>query len=406
MNAEKGEENMKLADRLSQIKPSPTLAISAKAKAMKAQGIDIIGFGAGEPDFDTPDHIKDAAKGALDEGFTKYTAAGGIDELKDAVIDTFARDYGLHFDRPEVLIGCGAKHILYNIFQALCQEGDEVIIQAPYWVSYPPQVLLASATPVIIETSEADGFVIDPDALEKAITPRTKAIVLNSPSNPTGAVYERDELEKIAGIVADHDLYVISDDIYEKIMYDGVPFVSITSFGREIADKTIVVNGVSKSHSMTGWRIGYAAGPKALIGAMTRIQSQSTSNPTSIAQKAAVAALRGPQECIQEMVVEFTRRRARIMEMFDAMEGVTCLKPRGSFYAFPNVSALYGKRFDGKEIRGSLDLTEYLMEQAKVAVVPGAPFGADEHIRLSFAMDMESMVKGLERITAALAALG
>ncbi len=391
---------MSLSKRVSGIKPSPTLAIDAKAKALKAQGVDIIGFGAGEPDFDTPDNIKEAAIKAIKDGFTKYTPVSGIDELKDAIIEKFKMDNGLTYDRSEIIVSCGAKHSLYNIAQAIFDPGDEIIIPAPYWVSYPDQVILNDATPVIVKSG--DDFLLTPELLKDKITSRTKALVINSPSNPTGMAYGRKILESIAEIVMKHKIYVISDEIYEKIVYDGIEHISIASLGKEIKALTLVVNGLSKAYSMTGWRIGYTAGPKEIISAMTNIQSQSTSNPTSIAQKAAVEALRGPQDSMRKMVEEFDRRRKYMVERLNRMDGVSCVMPSGAFYAFPKVSSLYGKSFNGKVIKNSYDMAGYLLEEAKVAIVPGEPFGADEYIRLSYATSMENIKKGLDRIEEAL----
>lgn len=389
-----------IAKRAMAIKPSPTLATAAKAKAMKAQGIDVVDFGVGEPDFDTPENVKQAGIKAIQSGFTKYTPAGGTDELKEAVIEKFRKDNGLSYEKPQVLISCGAKHSLYNIAEALFDPGDEVIIPSPYWVSYPDQAILNDAVPVIVETREREGFRISAAALEKAITKKTKAIILNSPSNPTGLAYDRKTLEEVAAVALKHRLYVISDEIYEKLVYDGFEHVSIASLGKDIKDLTIVVNGVSKSHSMTGWRIGFAAGPKDVITAMANIQSQSTSNPASISQKAAVEALRGPQEFIATMNTEFDRRRKYMIERLNGMPGISCLMPVGAFYAFPNVSKLYGKSANGKIIKSSSDLAALLLEEGKVALVSGDAFGADAHIRLSYATSLENITKGLDRIEA------
>jgi len=395
---------MSLSKRVSGIKPSPTLAIDAKAKALKAQGIDIISFGAGEPDFDTPENIKEAAIKAIRDGFTKYTSVSGIDELKDAIIEKFKRDNNITYDRSEIIVSCGAKHSLYNIAQAIFSPGDEVVIPAPYWVSYPEQAILNDATPVIVKTGD-DVFRITPELLEEKITSKTRALILNSPSNPTGMMYDRRSLETIAEIALKHKIYIISDEIYEKIVYDGSEHVSIASIEEEVKALTLVVNGLSKAYSMTGWRIGYTAGPKEIISAMSNIQSQSTSNPTSIAQKAAVEALRGPQDSVMKMVEEFDRRRRYIVERLNRIEGVSCIMPDGAFYAFPKVSSLYGRSFDGKVIKDSYDLTGYLLEEAKVAVVPGDPFGADGYIRLSYATSMENIKKGIDRIEEALGKL-
>lgn len=387
-----------LSERAKKIKPSPTLAMDAKAKAMNAKGIDVINFGVGEPDFDTPEHIKEAAVKALRDGFTKYTPVGGIDELKDAIVEKLKKDNNLEYTKEEILVSCGAKHSLYNIAQAIYGPGDEVIIPSPYWVSYPDQVLLNDATPVFVKTYEEDDFMLRPDVFESKITKNTKAIILNSPSNPTGLTYDRKTLTVIADIAVRHGIHIISDEIYEKLTYDGVEHVSIASLGEDVKKLTIVVNGLSKSHAMTGWRIGYAAGPKDIIKAMTNIQSQSTSNPTSIAQKAAVAALTGPQDFISVMQAEFDKRRRFLVEGLNSIEGVRCLKPTGAFYAFPNVSKLYGKKAGARQINSSIDMAMYLLEDAKVAIVHGEAFGDDNYIRISYATSMENIKKGLERI--------
>jgi len=396
---------MGIAKRAMAIKPSPTLATAAKAKAMKSQGIDVVDFGVGEPDFDTPENVKQAGIKAIQSGFTKYTPAGGTDELKEAVVEKFKRDNGLQYEKSQVLISCGAKHSLYNIAEALFDPGDEVIIPSPYWVSYPDQVLLNDAVPVIVETTEEEGFKLSAKKLEKAITKKTKALVLNSPSNPTGLAYDKKTLEELAAIAVRRKIYVISDEIYEKLIYDGFKHFSIASLGQEIKDLTLVVNGVSKSHAMTGWRIGYAAGPKDIITAMANIQSQSTSNPASISQKAAVEALRGPQDFIRTMNIEFDKRRKYMVDRLNRIKGMSCLMPVGAFYAFPKVSQLYGKSVGGKRIANSSDLAAYLLEEAKVALVSGDAFGADAYIRLSYATSMENITKGLDRIEQAAAKL-
>ena len=397
---------MKLSKRAQKIKPSPTLAITVKAKAMRAQGIDVISFGAGEPDFDTPQHIKDAAIAALQEGFTKYTPAGGIDELKEAICAKLQRDNGVQYQKEHILVSCGGKHSFYNMAQAFIDEGDEVIIPAPYWVSYPPMVELAGGKPVIVSTSEEEGFKLAPDALEKAITSKTKAVVINSPSNPTGSAYSRKELEGLAEVALKHKIYIISDEIYEKIVYDGFEHVSIASLGDEIKDITIILNGVSKTYSMTGWRIGYTAGPKELIAAMNNIQSQSTSNPTSFAQKGALEALQGSQEEVKVMVEEYQRRRDLICDALTAIDGITCYKPQGAFYCFPNVGAYLGKKNKGERITDTSHLTNYLMDEARVAVVPGVEFGAEGFLRLSYPIASEVITEGIARIKEALARLG
>lgn len=392
---------MKLSSRISAIKPSPTLAITAKANALKAEGRDIIGFGAGEPDFDTPIHIKMAAIKAIEEGFTKYTPVDGIVELKDAIIHKLQRDNQLSYSRSQVVVSCGAKHTLYNLIQVLCEEGDEVIIPSPYWVSYLDMVVLSGARPVIIKTNESQGFKMHPQQLEGAINEKTQAIILNSPSNPAGVVYNASELDALAKTIFKRGILVISDDIYEKIIYDDLPFSNITSVNEEMKNLTIVVNGVSKAYSMTGWRIGYAAGPEEIIAAVTKLQSQNTSNPTSIAQKAAVEALNGNQDGVAEMVAEFRKRRDVIVEKLNAIPGITCMNPQGAFYVFPDISALFGRSYQGKTISNSSDLTAYLLDEADVAVVPGADFGHDDHIRLSYATSMKNIEKGLKRIRSA-----
>jgi aspartate aminotransferase len=387
-----------LSDRARKIKPSPTLAIDAKAKAMKAEGVDIVNFGVGEPDFDTPDNIKEAAIKAIREGFTKYTPVGGIDPLKDAIIEKFRKDNNLHYVRDEIIVSCGAKHSLYNIAQALFSPGDEVLIPSPYWVSYPDQILLNDAVPVFVKTYETDSFMLKPEAIESHVTKKTKALILNSPSNPTGLTYDKKNLERIAEIALKYDFYVISDEIYEKLLYDGVMHFSIASLDKEVKSKTIVVNGLSKSYAMTGWRVGFAAGPGEIIKAMTNIQSQSTSNPTSIAQKAAVEALTGPQDFIKTMLSEFDMRRKVLIGELNSIPGISCLIPTGAFYAFPNTSKLYGKSTDSAKISSSSDLAIYFLEKANVALVHGGAFGDDNYIRLSYATSVGEIKKGVNRI--------
>ncbi len=391
-----------LSSRARGLKPSPTLAINAKAKSMQAQGIHVISFGAGEPDFDTPLNIKQAAKKAIDDGFTKYTPVGGTDDLKDAIIKKFQRDSGLTYKRSEIMVSCGGKHSFYNLAQAIFDQGEEVIVPAPYWVSYPPMVALANATPVIVETKEKNEFKITPEELNKAVTPKTKALIINSPSNPTGSAYSKKELEKIAEMAIARNFFVISDEIYEKIVYDGFQFTSIASASDEMKKKTIVVHGVAKTYAMTGWRIGYTAGPEEIISAMNNIQSQSTSNPTSISQKATVEALIGPQNEVGKMVSAFGQRRDYIVDRLNKIPGVSCYKPIGAFYVFPNFSSYYGKSYQGKRIENSTMLADYFLDAAKVAVVPGVEFGADPFERLSYATSMEDIKEGLSRIEEAL----
>jgi aspartate aminotransferase len=397
---------MKLAARVSRIAPSPTLAMAATAKAMAAQGIDVIDFSTGEPDFDTPEPVKAAAEAAIRSGFTKYTPSSGIDELRSAIAEKLKIEQGLQYDKSQILVSCGAKHSLYNVAEALLEAGDEIIIPTPYWVSYADQAFLNDATPVLLATREADGYAIDSTALEQRITPRTKALIINSPSNPTGATYNRPMLERIAAIAIRHDLLVISDEIYEKVLYDGATHVSIASLGPDIAARTVVINGVSKAYAMTGWRIGYAAGPKELITAMGNIQSQSTSNPCSISQKAAVAALRFGGPFTKQMVTEFDRRRRAIVEGLNTIPGISCSMPAGAFYAFPNIQGVLGKRGPTGPITSPTDLATYLLKDAHIAVVPGEPFGSQSHMRLSYATSMETIGRGLDRLRAALQKLG
>lgn len=387
------------------IAPSVTLAISAKAKEMKAQGLDVIALSAGEPDFDTPAFIKEAAIRAIESGFTKYTPTVGIPKLREAVCAKFERDNGLCYDPSQIIVGCGAKHSLFVAMLTLVGQGDEVIIPTPYWVTYPEQPKIAGGDPIIVETTQESGYKLTPQALKGAITPRTKALVLNSPSNPSGVVYTKAELEALADVVLRTGIYVISDEIYEKILYDGAEHHSIAALREGMLDRTIVVNGVSKTYAMTGWRIGYAAGPKEIISTMGKIQSQETSNPTSISQMAALAALTGPQDCLDEMLRAFDERRKYMVGRLNAIDGVTCPMPQGAFYVFPNVSALYGRTYDRGSIDGSVALCTYLLEQVHVACVPGEGFGADAHIRLSYATSTEHIKKALDRIEEGIAAL-
>ncbi|MBW1740827.1 MAG: pyridoxal phosphate-dependent aminotransferase [Deltaproteobacteria bacterium] len=393
---------MPLSERIKRIKPSPTLAMNAKALSMRAAGIDVISFGVGEPDFDTPKHIREEAVRAMEEGFTRYTAVGGIPELKDAIIEKFRRDNNLTYERDEIMVSCGGKHVLYNLAQALLNPGDEVIIPAPYWVSYPPIVILAGAEPVIVQTTEAEDFKLSPESLEAAITPRTKLLILNSPSNPTGSVYTQSELEALAEVILRHNIWVVSDEIYEKLIFDDRPFYSIAQVGEAVKSKAFIVNGLSKSYAMTGWRIGYVAGAREIIAGMTKIQSQSTSNPNSIAQRAAVSALNGPQNSIQAMVQAFDERRKYLVQRLNAMPGVHCNVPGGAFYAFPNFSYYFKGKKEGAPIKGSAELCEYLLTEARVALVPGIAFGDEKFVRFSYATGLEAIKEGLNRIEEAL----
>jgi len=387
-----------LSHRAKELKPSPTLVITAKVKSMQAKGIRVISFGAGEPDFDTPAHIKQAAIRAIHEGFTKYTAVGGTDELKDAIITKFQRDNHLTYKRSQVIASCGGKHSFYNLTQAILEEGDQVIIPSPYWVSYPPMVAMTGATPIIVESREQNDFKMTIEDFRKAITAKTKAVILNSPSNPTGSAYTKEELEGIAEIAVEKNILVISDEIYEKIVYDGFQYMSIASLGEEIKKRTVIVHGVAKTYAMTGWRIGFAAGPEEIIAAMSNIQSQSTSNPNSIAQKASIEALVGSQDDVTKMVSAFAERRTYIVDRLNKLPGVSCYKPAGAFYAFPNFSSTYDKAYQGQPIGNSTGLASCLLDTAQVAVVPGIEFGADRFTRLSFATSMEEIREGIDRI--------
>lgn len=387
-----------LSARAKAIHPSPTMAIDAKAKEMAANGINVIGFGAGEPDFDTPEAIKAAACRAIENGQTKYTPASGTMDLKKAVCAKLLRDQGLAYEPKNVVIGCGAKHVLYNLFQVICNEGDEVILPAPYWVSYSEQVGLAGGKPVVVQTREADGFKLTPAEFRAAITPRTKAIVLNSPSNPTGAVYTRQELQGLAEVAVEKGILVVSDEIYEELIYEGEGHVSIAQLGPEIKELTFIVNGVSKTFAMTGWRIGYGVGDPAIIKAMGDLQSHSTSNPTTFCQSASAEALRNPPAEVKEMVAEFRRRRDYMVDRINAIPGLHCLKPAGAFYVFVGLHGLIGRQLKGRTITDGDVFAELLLEQANVAVVPGSGFGTPEYFRLSYATSMERIKAGLDRI--------
>ena len=393
---------MKFAQRVNRIKPSPTFAAAAKAAAMRAKGIEVISFAQGEPDFDTPDNIKETAYKAIRGGITKYTPAAGFPELKDAIIQKFKRDNNLTYDRSQVFASAGAKLILFNLAQALFETGDEVIVPAPYWVSYTDIVLLMDATPVVIPTSEQQGFKMSVQQLKSAITPRTRAIILNSPCNPTGATYTAEELKALLEVLLPKKILIIADDIYEKFVYDGTVFTSIASLGKEVQDQTVVVNGVSKTYSMTGWRIGYAAGPAEIMAAMDKIQTQNVSNPVSFCQKAAVEALVGPQDSVQKMIAEFDQRRKYIVQRLNAMPGITCSLPQGAFYVFPNVTQLFGKKWGDRKLSNSSDVSDFILEEAKVAVVAGMAFGNDNYIRFSYATSRENIEKGMDRIQEAL----
>lgn len=388
---------MEISKRIKMISPSATLAITAKAKKMKQEGVDVLGFGAGEPDFDTPVNIKEAAKKAIDKGFTKYTSTSGTKELKEAISAKFKKDNNLDYSPNEILVSCGAKHSIFNIVVTLCDEDDEVIVPSPYWVSYPEMIKAAGAKAVIINTTENSGFKITPRQLEKAINSNTKLVILNSPSNPTGMVYSEGELKELSNIITKAGIYCISDEIYEKVIYDQ-QHVSIASLGEEIKKKTIVVNGVSKAYSMTGWRIGYAAGPQEIIQAMSNLQDHSTSNPNSIAQAASVEALSGSQDELENMVKEFNKRRDFMVDRVNAINGISTVKPQGAFYCWIDISGILKKSANGKTIMNSMDMTDALLNCVHVAVIPGGVFGDDNYIRLSYATSMENIVEGLKRV--------
>ena len=381
---------MKLAARIGHVTPSMTLAIDAKAKAMKRDGIDICSFSAGEPDFDTPQHIKNAAIAALNAGKTRYGPAAGEPGLREAIARKLQQDNKLDYQPENIVVTNGGKHSLFNTFLALLNEGDEVIIPAPFWVSYPEMVKLATGTPVIVHTTPESRYKITPEQLRQAITPRTRILIMNSPSNPTGMVYSPDELRAIAAIVIEHDLIVVSDEIYERLLYDGTEQMSIGAVSKEMFNRTIISNGFAKAYSMTGWRIGYVAGPLDLIKAVTTLQSQSTSNVCTFAQYGAIAALEGSQDCVQEMLTAFTARRQGIYDLINGIPGLSCLKPDGAFYMFINI---------GKTGLGSLAFCDKLLTDYQVAVIPGIAFGADDHIRASYATDMTTIERGMERIS-------
>jgi len=381
--------NIDFSQRVEALAPSVTLAIDAKAKEMKAAGIDVVGFGTGQPDFDTPDFIKDAAKKALDEGFTKYTAAAGIPELRQAIADKFKRENGLDYKASQIVASCGGKHSIYNVMMVLCEEGDEVIVPAPYWLSYPEIVKLAGATPVILETGDETDFKITPDQLREAITSKTRLFILNSPSNPTGAVYTPDEIKTLGDICVEKEVLILSDEIYEHLLYDGAVHKSVASFSQAHQDQTIIVHGLAKAWSMTGWRLGFIAAPEAIAKKIAAIQSHSTSNPTSFAQKGGVAALVEPMTHLAGWLEAFTERRAYACDKLSSIPGMSCYRSLGAFYLFPNIS---------KFGLSSSEFCSRLLEEESVAAVPGLAFGADEYIRISYATSMEQIVKGLDRI--------
>ena len=389
---------MRISQRCQRVTGSLTLAIDAKAKEMKQKGIDVVGFGAGEPDFDTPEHIRKAAKDALDLGKTRYTPAAGMPELRQAICDKLKRDNGLDYVPQQIVVSNGAKHSLFNSFQALLEEGDEVIVPGPYWVSYPEIVRMAGGVPVIVEGTEANNFKPTIGDFRAAVTDKTRAVVINSPNNPNGFVFTREELQAIGDLAIEKDLSIVSDEIYEFLVYDGAEHISIASLSPEIKERTIVINGMSKAYAMTGWRIGYTASPLNAAKAMTNFQSHSTSCPNSIAQYAALTALSGPDDQLKSMVAEFDRRRRRIVELINEIPGLSCKPPKGAFYVMMNIGGVFGKRYNGAPIVDSMSFTQLLLDNSHVAVVPGAGFGADAYVRLSYATSMENIEKGLARI--------
>jgi len=381
--------NYKISKRAAALAPSLTLAIDSKAKQMKADGLDVVGFGAGEPDFDTPQHIKDAAAKALADGFTKYTPSSGIPELRQAIADKFKRENGLSYKASQIIVSCGGKHSCYNVILATCEEGDEVIIPAPYWLSYPEMVKLASATPVILPTTDRTEFKVTPEQLRAAITPRTRLFVLNSPSNPTGSLYTRAEIKALGDICVEKGVLIMSDEIYEKLVYDGAEHASVASFSQAHYEHTVIVHGFAKAYSMTGWRLGYLAAPEPIAKAIDAIQSHSTSNPTSFAQKGAVAAINGPQDHLKTWLAEYAKRRSFAHQKLNSIPGISCVNAKGAFYLFPNISKL------------GLNSTEFcarLLEAEKVAAVPGIAFGADDYLRISYATSLANIEKGLDRL--------
>jgi aspartate/methionine/tyrosine aminotransferase len=394
-----------ISEKVNQIGASPTLKISAKAKAMKAEGIDIVDLSVGEPDFPTPENVKAAGVRAIEQNFTKYTQNEGTPALKQAVIARMKEDYGLSYEPQEVIVSSGAKSSLFHLIQALIDEDEEVIIPAPYWVTYPQVVIIAKGRPVIIPTKEENGFLLTPEELRAAIAPSTKALILNNPSNPTGAAYSKTQLEALAEVIKGEDIYVIADEIYANLVYDDFKFTSFASLGEEVKRKTIIINGVSKSYSMTGWRIGYALGPAEIINGMAKIQSHSTSNACSISQQASLEALTGPQHEVARMAAEFQRRRNYCLMRLNAIPNISCFKPQGAFYLFPNFSSYYKKEANGIQIRNSYGLAYYLLKEARVAIVPGDAFGANNYIRISYATSMANLEKGLDRVIEAVSKL-
>ena len=394
-----------ISERIKNIAASPTMKVAAKAILMKAEGVDLVDFSVGEPDFPTPQHIKEAAKIGIENNFTKYTVNEGMIELRIAIAEKLKRENNLGYDPKEILVSNGAKQALFNVVMTIVENGDEVLIPAPYYVSYPEMVKIAGGTPVIIETKAEDGFKLKPEALRRAICPNTKALILCSPSNPTGLVYTESELRSLGEVIEENNIFVISDEVYEKLIYDEMPFTSMASLSPELKSLTAVVNGLSKSYAMTGWRIGYAAAQGEIIKGASKIQSHSTSGASSVSQYAGIAALTGPQDEIRIMNSEFKKRRDCIYEMLTSVSGIKSTKPEGAFYIFPDLSHFYGKEYNQRKVNNSSEMALYILEEALVAVVPGIAFGADRHIRISYSTSMENIVEGVERIISALGKL-
>ena len=391
---------LQISRRAAQIAPSATLAIDTRAKALKAEGKDVVGFGAGEPDFDTPEYVRAAAQRAIDEGRTRYTPVPGTLSLRKVIAEKFMKDNGLAYDVSQIIVSSGAKLSIFTALSVLVDDGDEVLIPSPYWVSYPEMVKMVGGVPVFVPCHHEDGFIVRPEEIAKRVTDKTKVLILNSPSNPLGCVIPRKTLEQIAALAVEKQFYVISDEIYEKLIYDGCEHVSIASLGEKIKEQTVVVNGASKAYAMTGWRIGYVAGPRNVISAMSSFQSQATSNPNSIAQYAAMKALQGDQSCVDAMVAQFEKRRDAMVEKINAIPGLSCRKPHGAFYVMMNIRGITGKRCHGTELTGSTAIAEALLEHAHVAVVPGAAFLDEGFCRISYATSMENIEEGLRRIAA------
>jgi len=389
---------MTVSQLANSIKASATLAVTSRVKQLKANGVDVIGFGAGEPDFDTPEYIKLAAKKSLESGFTKYTPTSGIIELKEAICEKLRKENNLNYEPQNIIASCGAKQAIYNCILALCNEGDEVLIPSPYWVSYPEQVILARGTPVIIDANDETDFKVTKSEIERKITGKTKLFIMNSPSNPTGTAYTKEELYEITSFAINAGLYVISDEIYEKIIYDDMKHFSPASLGKDFMEKVITINGFSKAFSMTGWRIGYAAGPIDIIKAATMIQDHTTSGPNSFTQKAAVVALNEQNNATADMVVEFDKRRKYMVERLNNMDGITCMLPKGAFYVFPNISGLFKRDIAGQTANTSIEFVNLILDKAKVAFVPGEAFGSNSHVRMSYATSMENIKEGMNRL--------